>query len=303
MGEIARIKSKSEELCIAGDLNAHVGTVVHGNHEKVSTRGKLILELLETGDFTLVNSLDVVVNGPFTRYDVKDSNNEDKKSLLDYIIVSTNLVKYIEKLEVDANLNGTANRNHKGILKFPDHYAVMMTLKNIPMKKTMSVPPRKEIVWNTRKKNGWIKYREKTENNPVFLKAATMEDENEEAVLKMIEKELTSIKFACFGKVKLTSKDKSVKNLEALQEEKLHKISNKDSVDGANKIKELDENIANALKQIEKERLEKDIKALENLKHNKGRSAAVFGLRDKVLGKKKVAPEQMILRILKQKRQ
>ena len=164
------------------------------------------------------------------------------------------------------------------------------------MKKTISVPPRKEIVWNTRKKNGWIKYREKTENNPVFLKAATMEDENAEAVLKMIEKELTSVKFACFGKVKLTSKDKSVKNLEALQEEKLHKISNKDSVDGANKIKELDENIANALKQIEKERLEKDIKALENLKHNKGRSAAVFGLRDKVLGKKKVAPEQMILK-------
>ena len=58
----------------------------------------------------------------------------------------------------------------------------------------------------------------------------------------------------------------------------------------------MDENIAIALKDVEKERLERDIKHLENLKKNKGKSASVFGLRDTVLGKKKVTPEQMILK-------
>ena len=35
-------------------------------------------------------------------------------------------------------------------------------------------------------------------------------------IIKVIEKELTRIKFACFGKVKLTNKDKKVKKLAKL---------------------------------------------------------------------------------------
>ena len=91
------------------------------------------------------------------------------------------------------------------------------------------------------------------ENNPVFLKAATVEDVDAERVLKMIEKELTSIKFSCFGKVKLTSKDKSAKKLEALQQEKLNKIKGNNPVNKEKDINDLDEVIASTLKQIETE--------------------------------------------------
>ena len=32
LDEIARIKSKSEQLVLAGDLNAHIQTIAQGNH-------------------------------------------------------------------------------------------------------------------------------------------------------------------------------------------------------------------------------------------------------------------------------
>ena len=40
------------------------------------------------------------------------------------------------------------------------------------------------------------------------------------------------------------------------------------------------------LKKIQKEKFEKEVKLLENLKNTKGKSAASFKLRDLVLGKK-----------------
>ena len=47
-----------------------------------------------------------------------------------------------------------------------------------------------------------------------------MEDENPETLLKIIDRELTKIKFASFGKVKLYTKDEKMKQLKALQQEK-----------------------------------------------------------------------------------
>ena len=102
-------------------------------------------------------------NGPYTRYDPKDPDNPDKKSVLDYIIVSASLVKYIDKLVIDTDHRFTPSRSVKGSLKYPDHYALMLMIKQIPMKKTQIIPPRKEIVWNTRKKDDWEKYLQKTE--------------------------------------------------------------------------------------------------------------------------------------------
>ena len=124
-------------------------------------RGKIVLDMIEAEDHVLVNSQEVVKNGPFTRFDPKEPKDPNKKSLLDYIIVSRNLLEYINELEVDVDQKWTASRNVKGTLKFPDHYALMLTMTKIPMKKTMSIPPRKEIIWNTRKKNGWERYAKK----------------------------------------------------------------------------------------------------------------------------------------------
>ena len=49
----------------------------------------------------------------------------------------------------------------------------------------------------------------------------SMEDVDSNTVSKIIEKELTKVKYKCFGKVKLSAKSKDDKELEALQLKKM----------------------------------------------------------------------------------
>ena len=291
---IIGIESKEENLIVIGDANRHIGSYVKGNHPKTSVGGKLLLDLLAKEDYTLVNALDHVVNGPFTRYDPNDPYNNDKKSLLDIVIVSSNLKKFIDKLEIDSDLQWTPSRAVKGTLKFPDHYALLLTLKHIPMKLSQSFPPKKHVVWNTRKKMGWNKYKERTEMNKRLLKLAEFKDADPKHLYKQIEKELNSIKYAVFGKVKVSETNKNVRQLEQLQVKK-NAIVNSNAVDKTERLEKVDKEMASTLKNIEKENYEKDIKYLEGLKNEKGKSAAVFGLREKILGNKKRPQERVVL--------
>ena len=76
-----------------GDFNRKIGKLVPGNNDDVeSYGGSLIRQLIETGRYVLVNASDKVKGGPFTRYDPGDPNN---KSVLDLVIVSSELENYV----------------------------------------------------------------------------------------------------------------------------------------------------------------------------------------------------------------
>ena len=105
--EIMKIEAKQEETLLIGDLNRHCGATVKNNHVKTTIAGKLLNDWIKNSDYVIVNSLDCVIGGPFTHYSPNDPNNDAKKSLLDYVIVSPGLVRYIKKLEIDNKLNWT----------------------------------------------------------------------------------------------------------------------------------------------------------------------------------------------------
>ena len=109
--EIVSIEAKEESVVLLGDLNRHISnSLVKENHGKSSLGGRLLMEFVTGGDYTLVNALNCVEGGPFTRYDKADENNDEKKSLLDLVIGSNNLVPYIQKLKIDKNLQWTPSR-------------------------------------------------------------------------------------------------------------------------------------------------------------------------------------------------
>ena len=84
LNEITKIEAKAERIVIIGDLNRHIGDIVKGNeNDKVSFGGLLVRELLETGNYVLVNASNKVKGGPFTRYDPAYPGRDDKKSVLD----------------------------------------------------------------------------------------------------------------------------------------------------------------------------------------------------------------------------
>ena len=59
------------------------------------------MEFLSSGSMILVNKLPVTVGGPFTRFDPSDPNNYDKKSCIDFVMLSPNLVNIIEFMKID----------------------------------------------------------------------------------------------------------------------------------------------------------------------------------------------------------
>ena len=168
----------------------------------------------------------------------------------------------------------------------------MITFKGIPTKESSFFSGRKSVRWNTRRKGGWETYKKKTESNIKLGKVTEMDLNSPSTISRAIEKEITSVKFASFGKVKVSSKSIDQKSLEKLQREKdrLFEGECKQS-----EINAIDDEIATTLKRIEKNKLKRDIIDLERLKVAKGKSAAVFALKDKILGRKKSQPEKIVL--------
>ena len=271
-------------------MNRHVGKYIPENHTKTTYAGCLLIELLNKGDYVLVNSLPIATNGPLTRYDSNNPSNDDKKSAIDFIIVSKSLETYIEKFEIDKNLNWTPHRESKMKIKHSDHYALLLVLDNVPKRKREFFPTRKHTIWNTKKPNGWTKYRERTENNDELLRAAEMSpDTDPEKVLSVINREMKKSKYAAFGKVKISNKNEDDKKLESLQKEKMKIIGKEPNANADNNedINNINDEMKNVIKMIQTKQYERDIEHLSDVKKRKGKAAAVFDLRSKILGNKK----------------
>ena len=88
------------------------------------------------------------------------------------------------------------------------------------------------------------------------------------------------------------SKDRNSKKLEDLQKEKNNLPNN---TTNGNTLKAIDEKMATVIKQIEKEKLESDIKKLENVKKTNGSNAVGFKLKEMVIGRKEKPPEKVVL--------
>ena len=143
---------------------------------------------------------------------------------------------------------------------------------------------------------GWERYKQRTEANNKFLKLAEDKEADPEHLSKKIEKELNSIKYEVFGKVKIAGKNnKNARQLENLQLEK-NTITKGNDPDKVMRLEKVDRKMASTLKDIERESFEKDIKYLEGLRKEKGKSAAVFSLKEKILGKKKSSQERTVIK-------
>ena len=181
MEEVSKIEERSEQLVIAGDFNAHLGDIVVNNHEKISYGGQLVRDFVLAGNYVLVNQSEKTEGGPFTRYDPSDPKADEKKSLLDLVIISKSLEKYLDKMVVDKDLLFTPfHSNSKAKLTYPDHYSLLTVFKNIPMKVNRIKNGIRETFWNLNKKGGWKRYFEETDKNKVL-------DSIENDVLKNVD--------------------------------------------------------------------------------------------------------------------
>ena len=135
--KVEEIRTRGEICCLGGDLNKLIGTGelgVPGNHPEVSLGGRLLRNLLSTGNWILVNGLGqaIVQGGPFTRKDPATGS----ESCLDLFVVSRELLPYVSNLSIDSKREVAVGRAIKmgNIYKtvFSDHYTSILTLKDLP---------------------------------------------------------------------------------------------------------------------------------------------------------------------------
>ena len=125
---------------------------------------------------------------------------------------------------------------------------------------------------------------------------AKVECEAPDKIMKKIDTELDKIKFQAFGKVKLHSKPLICKELEALQKEKNDIVNGIDVEDVEDKLNDVNANIASALLKKQREAFEKELKDIKDLKYYKGKSAAIFRVKEKIVGPKAAAQEASTLK-------
>ena len=298
--EISKIESKDELVCMIGDFNRHIGGIIEGNdNDKVTFGGQLVLDLVNTGKYCLVNTTKYVVGGPFTRYDPSDPHNNDKKSVLELCIVSKELLIYVDTLTIDKERNFTPFRPiGKSKRTYTDHYSLRLLFKNIPLKPVNPVAAKKVIRWNTNKEGGWKTYTEMTSNNARLIDIANNKFDEPDTIMKNIDKEMKSVKFKAFGKAKERAKPIVDKENDALKNEKEKLLSIKEKKNEVyidEKIKDIDDKMTAKLLKTQREQFEKELCSLREVKTSKGMSAAVFKLKEKIVGPKSTKQEATVL--------
>ena len=125
-----------------------------------------------------------------------------KKSYIDLIIVSENLEKYLDKVIIDTERKFSPYHAMKDKrLTYSDHYPLLLSMKNIPMKIRKNLSIQKETIWNTNRPGGWNQYKLLTEYNENLDNINN--DVSPEKMMNATNREMNRIMYKSFGKAKL----------------------------------------------------------------------------------------------------
>ena len=256
-----------------------------GKWRKSFKRGNLVHKLLATGKYILVNNSLKCEGGPFTRV---DPSNPNIKSVLSLVIISVGLENYVEKLEIDQQRKVTPHRaiSKNRNLVYTDHFSLILTFKKLPLRRKSSEVVKSSVLWNTNKIGCWEKYLDLTTNsNALENIAENAENLSSEEIMNQLTRRMEKIKFKAFGKVKRRFKTlENDKDLIKLYEQKANENVDQEKVD---------KDINNKILEYQMKDYEKKLYNLNKLKTEKGKSAAVFKLKNKIVGTKKVSQEEV----------
>ena len=289
---IDKIEKSNEETIIIGDLNKLVGNGefgVKGNNPKVSFGGHLIHKSLKDGKFILLNNSDKCSGGPFTRI---DPSNPNIKSCLDLCIISRGLLKFVVEMIIDDERKFTPHRATSKKITYTDHFSLHIKFQGIPEVSKSYRMAGKILNWNTRKEDGWKKYFQFTTNNERLDNLARSSEElSTNEMVEKITTVMNKIKFQSFGKIKISNGAAKNRELDELYRLKSKAIDEKNE----NEALALESKIREELVDLGRKEFEKKLKYLENIQKEKGGSAAVFKLKEQIMGSKKAGQEAVCM--------
>ena len=114
--------------------------------------------------------------------------------------------------------------------------------------------------------------------------------------MKKITRALDKSKFEAFGKVKVKVTPLYRKEIDELYTEKNKILLEEESDEKDKKIRDIEKNIAEQLLSQQRKNLENEISKLKEVKARKGKAAAIFYLKDKIVGSKKTQQEPAVIK-------
>ena len=214
--DLEDIQSRNESTIIIGDLNRAIGADqlgVKGNKPKISKGGRMVRELLEEGEYVLLNNTEKAVGGPWTWV---SRSEETVKSCLDLVIVSADLEPFLESMTVDTEFKYGPARvrkvNNKLKKIHSDHFPMVVRFQNLPTKRIVTT---KAGRWKLNVPEGWKSYQRLSDkisgkmDDIIDNKALSIEE-----VTKKVEALHTKIQFQAFGKSKPPTAKAKTRGLE-----------------------------------------------------------------------------------------
>ena len=92
--EIEMATVNGETMILMGDLNCKVGKMITNNTDEVSKGGRVLVNMCEKLDLTIMNKEDIC-KGTWTRI------QKDKKSVLDYMIIKKKDLPLVSEMSID----------------------------------------------------------------------------------------------------------------------------------------------------------------------------------------------------------
>jgi hypothetical protein len=168
------------------------------------------------------------------------------------------------------------------------HLSLYVKFKGIPQISKDFQKDGKLTNWNTNKENGWKQYLEQTTDNEVLDDLANNAEKTDSSeLMDKITKVMNKVKFKCFGEVKISHGSSRNKRLEGLYKLKSKAVNESDD----SEINQIESQIKEELLMQQKQNFENKLKCLDNMRNQKGNSAAIFKLKEQILGSKKTGPE------------
>ena len=119
------------------------------------------------------------MGGPFTRFDPSCPNDMEKWSCIDLVLISVSLLPYVESILIDSKKEFSPIRPISKVKWITsDHFPIIVTFKNLPLKNTKKTKIDNFTIWNTNKSGGWTAYENLTSKDDIFANICNDEMNN-----------------------------------------------------------------------------------------------------------------------------
>ena len=120
-----KAKNEGKSLLVVGDLNMKVGEIIKGNQDQISKGGRMLLKLMNKRKLELING-SPKCSGLWTRIVKTDSENDERKSVLDYVLTNQKCYHKVEHMHMGEDRNFVMQKYSKDRIKESDHNTIII---------------------------------------------------------------------------------------------------------------------------------------------------------------------------------